>query len=58
MSVWLRKVIKVALAVVVLGAAVVALAIGGFRLLVTQLPSYQTDLQAWVNDALGVQLSF
>ncbi len=55
---WLRKVIKIAFALVATGVLLVLAAIGGFRLLVTQLPSYQDDLQAWVNRELALQLTF
>jgi uncharacterized protein (TIGR02099 family) len=37
---------------------VLAIGVGGFRLLVTQLPGYQAELQAWVNEALGLELEF
>jgi uncharacterized protein YhdP len=37
---------------------VLAIGVGGFRLLVTQLPGYQDELQAWVSDALGLTLRF
>ena len=55
---WLRKVIKITLALVATGALLTLAAIGGFRVLVTQLPSYQDDLQAWVNRELGLSLTF
>src|SRR5688572_14792774 len=55
---WLRKLVKISLALVATGAFLVLAAIGGFRLLVTQLPSYQDDLQAWVNRELALQLTF
>lgn len=35
-----------------------AASVGGFRLLVTSLPSYQTRLQAWVTESLGLNLEF
>ncbi|HLF09997.1 MAG TPA: DUF3971 domain-containing protein, partial [Gammaproteobacteria bacterium] len=54
----LRKLVKRTLAVAAVLVIVVALGVGGFRLLVTQLPSYQTELQAWVNDSLGLRLEF
>ncbi|HEX6996511.1 MAG TPA: YhdP family protein [Gammaproteobacteria bacterium] len=42
------------------GALLILLAVGvgGFRLLVAQLPSYQAELEAWVGEALGVDLDF
>ena len=44
----------------VLGVVVILLAIGmgAFRLLVTQLPSYQGDIQAWARDELGLSVTF
>jgi hypothetical protein len=54
----LRKVVKrLAVAVAIVGVAIGA-GIGGFRLLVRELPSYQSDLQAWVAESLGLQLEF
>jgi uncharacterized protein (TIGR02099 family) len=55
---WARKLVKGTL--ILVGGSVLVLFAGivGFRLLVTQLPSYQKDLQAWVNDTLGVRLTF
>jgi uncharacterized protein (TIGR02099 family) len=55
---WLRKLIKISLALCATGVLLVLAAIGGFRLLLTELPSYQDDLQAWVNRELGLQLTF
>jgi uncharacterized protein (TIGR02099 family) len=55
---WLRKVINFTLALGASGAFLTLAMIGGFRLLVTQLPSYQDDLQAWVNRELGLSLTF
>jgi uncharacterized protein (TIGR02099 family) len=37
---------------------VVALALGTFRLLLAQLPEYQAELKAWVDDTLGLTLTF
>ena len=37
---------------------VVALGIGGFRLLFTQLPGYQSDLKAWVARELRLSVSY
>ena len=48
-----RLYIGVALLVIVL-----AIGVGAFRLAVTQLPSYQGDIKAWVRDALGVTVDF
>jgi uncharacterized protein (TIGR02099 family) len=43
-----------------LGALVIllAVAVGGFRLLVSRLPAYQADVRAWVADELGLLVSF
>ena len=43
-----------------LGAVLIVLAIsvGAFRLLVTQLPSYQGEIQAWASQALGLSVDF
>lgn len=35
-----------------------AMAVGAFRLLVTQLPSYQSELKAWVAEELGLAIDF
>jgi len=44
------------------GAAVVvillAIAVGAFRLLMMQLPSYQGEIQAWAAEALGLTVNF
>ena len=37
---------------------VLAIGIGGFRLLITQLPSYQGEIRAWAREALGVNVEF
>jgi len=55
---WLRKLLKITLALAATGVLLMLVAIGGFRVLVTRLPSYQDDLQAWVNRELGLQLTF
>ncbi len=39
-------------------AAVVALGIAGFQLLVRKLPSYQDEIQAWVTAELGLALDY
>ena len=54
----LRKIAKRLLAAGAILTILVALGIGAFRLLVTQLPGYQNELQAWVNDSLGLTLEF
>lgn len=37
---------------------VLALALGAFRLLIAQLPSYQSELKAWVADELDLDVEF
>ena len=39
-------------------AIVLAIGIGSFRLVATQLPSYRGDIQAWARDALGLEMYF
>src|SRR5215831_630249 len=55
---WVRKLLKIALAVA--GAGVVLALVGTFalRLLLAQIPSYREDLQSWVNRELGLTLNF
>ena len=55
---WARKSLKAAVALVAIFALLVCAGLVGFRVLVNRLPSYQDDLRAWVNDALGVRLTF
>ncbi|HEX5420135.1 MAG TPA: DUF3971 domain-containing protein, partial [Gammaproteobacteria bacterium] len=55
---FLTRLLRVLLAA---GAGIVillALAVGGFRLLVAQLPSYQAELKQWVDSSLGLTLDF
>jgi uncharacterized protein (TIGR02099 family) len=54
----LRKLGNRTLAIAAIVLILLAVAVGAFRLAVTQLPSYQGELQAWVNEALGVRLTF
>jgi uncharacterized protein (TIGR02099 family) len=58
MRIPLRKAAKRLLWAGGIAGLVLALCVGGFRLLVTRLPSYQTELQAWVTDSLGLELQF
>ncbi|MBN1238175.1 MAG: hypothetical protein JXB36_06720, partial [Gammaproteobacteria bacterium] len=37
---------------------VLAIALGTFRLMLAQLPAYQAELKAWVDDTLGLTLDF
>ena len=37
---------------------VLAIGVGAFRLVVTQLPSYRGEIQAWAEDALGLSIDF
>ena len=41
-----------------IAVVLVGLGFGSFRVLVTNLPSYQDDLRAWVNESLGLTLDF
>jgi uncharacterized protein (TIGR02099 family) len=58
----MRKLIRQLARWLVTAAAVcvilVALLVGGFRLLVAQLPGYQEQLEAWVAETAGVELKF
>jgi len=37
---------------------VMAIGVGAFRLVVTQIPSYRGEIQAWASDALGLTINF
>ncbi len=39
-------------------AIVLAIGIGAFRLVATQLPSYRGEIQAWAREALGLEMNF
>jgi uncharacterized protein (TIGR02099 family) len=54
----LRKLVRFLALTLFAAAVVVALAIGGFQLLVRRLPSYQDDVQAWVTAELGLELDY
>jgi uncharacterized protein (TIGR02099 family) len=54
----LNTLAKLALASAAVVVVLLALAIGGFRVLATELPRHQADLQAWVNERLGLRLQF
>ncbi|HEU4617638.1 MAG TPA: YhdP family protein [Gammaproteobacteria bacterium] len=49
-----RALLGVAAGVVIL----LAVAVGGFRLAVRQLPSYEAELRAWLNESLGLELDY
>lgn len=55
---WLRQLLRRLLMVAAVGVIAVALALGAFRLLLTQLPGYQADLQQWVAAELGLSFEF
>src|SRR5262245_26575812 len=55
---WLRRLVNAVLAVVVGGVLLAFAGTVGFRLLLDRLPSYESDLQAWVSRELGVELDF
>ena len=51
----LAKYLYVAVALLVI---VLAIGVGTFRLVVTQLPSYRGEIQAWAREALGLTMDF
>lgn len=53
-----RKLVKFSLVTLCVAAALVALAIGGFKLAVRQLPNYEDELQAWVASELNLTLEY
>ena len=55
---WLRKLARITLYTLLSGVLLVVLAIGGFKLLVRQLPDYQDEIQAWVTAELGLELDY
>jgi len=54
----LRRLLKPLLTALGAVLIVLAISIGAFRLLVTQLPSYQGEIQAWASEALGLSVDF
>jgi uncharacterized protein YhdP len=54
----LKRIAKVVLVAAGVAVIVAAMALGGFRLLAAQLPSYQAELQAWIAAELGLRLEF
>jgi uncharacterized protein (TIGR02099 family) len=54
----LRKFARISLVFAVTAAALVALGVGAFQLVVRQLPSYQDEIQAWVTAELGLILDY
>jgi len=54
----LRRLVRILLITLFVGAVALALIIGGFQLLVRQLPSYQDEVQAWVTAELGFELDY
>ena len=52
------KIIKFLAAVLAVVAVFVFVGLGTFRFLLTQLPNYQSEIQDWVRDALGLTLRF
>ncbi len=53
-----RRIARQLYIVVALVVIVLAIGMGAFRLAVTQLPSYRGEIQAWVQDALGLMVNF
>ena len=54
----LRRLLKRLLTALGAVLIVLAIGIGAFRLLVTQLPSYQGEIQAWASEVLGLSVDF
>jgi uncharacterized protein (TIGR02099 family) len=54
----LRKLLRIAVITLTTGAVLVVLGVGGFRVLVRRLPSYQDEIQAWVTAELGFTLDY
>ena len=55
---WFKKLAKGLLVLAAVGVILLAIAIGALRLALTQLPSYQAELQAWVAAELGLNFQF
>ena len=55
---WLRKLARITLYTLLSGVLLVVLAIGGFKVLVRQLPDYQDEIQVWVTAELGFELDY
>ena len=58
MWVLFRKIIKFLAAALAVVAIFVFVGLGTFQFLLTQLPNYQSEIQDWVRDALGLTLRF
>ena len=54
----LRRLLKRLLTALGVVLILLAISIGAFRLLVTQLPSYQSEIQAWASEVLGLSVDF
>jgi uncharacterized protein (TIGR02099 family) len=55
---WPRKLLKLSLVTLIAGGVLAVVAIGGWQLLVRQLPSYEDELQAWVAAELRLDLKY
>lgn len=55
---WLRKLVRALLTAAAVLVIVVALGVGGLRIVMTQLPSYQEQITRAVADTLDLDLSF
>jgi uncharacterized protein (TIGR02099 family) len=55
---WVRKLVKIVLALAAAGVVVALVGTFALRLLLAQIPSYRQDLQTWVNRELGLTLNF
>ena len=55
---WPRKLLKLSVVTLISGGVLAVVAVGGWRLLVRQLPSYESELQAWVTAELKLDLNY
>jgi uncharacterized protein (TIGR02099 family) len=53
-----RKIVRGTVVALLAAAALALLAVGGFQLLLRQLPSYHDEIQAWVTAELGLALDY
>jgi uncharacterized protein (TIGR02099 family) len=54
----MRKLARATAVTVIVAAALVLIAVGGFELLLRRLPSYQDEIQAWVTAELNLTLDY
>ena len=58
MPYWLKKLAKGLVVTSAVGVILLAIAVGALRLALTQLPSYQQELQSWIAGELGLSFEF